>query len=152
MYMKLFKHLHSNVEPWNLFIGIAIGVGVGLYIYSCVPLSMRQEMKFFSFGDGMHMRAGEAGGDMFFVRGGELPSHMMATHAMATISLSQGTVTTDKEFLEQMIQHHAEGVQMAQHVLTLNPKEDVKKLANDIISLQSDEIRLMKQMLADWAK
>ncbi|MEN9338162.1 MAG: hypothetical protein RIQ41_476 [Candidatus Parcubacteria bacterium] len=147
---KHFNALHEKVEPWNLFIGIAIGIGVGLYIYSCVPFTARQHMGLFTVAHGVRLTQGEMG-NVMFMGTNTSPAHIVASRGM-TVTMASTEVTTDKEFVEQMIAHHEEGVRMAQHVLTLNPKETVKKLANDIIALQSDEIRMMKELLKNWDK
>ena len=57
-------------------------------------------------------------------------------------------ITSEREFISQMVLHHESAVIMAQDVLKLNPSEKVKKLAEDIISTQSKEIEMMK----NWAK
>lgn len=54
----------------------------------------------------------------------------------------------DKAFLSEMIVHHQGAVDMAQAVLKQSKRPDLIKLANDIISAQNKEIKMMQ----DWQK
>ncbi|HYD03892.1 MAG TPA: DUF305 domain-containing protein [Alphaproteobacteria bacterium] len=56
----------------------------------------------------------------------------------------------DKAYLEGMIAHHQMAVQMAQDVLKLNPRPEVKELAENIITTQNAEIDQMRQMLKEY--
>jgi uncharacterized protein (DUF305 family) len=58
------------------------------------------------------------------------------------------TVTSEKQFLEDMIIHHDQALVMAEEVLMLNPSEKVKALAEAILKTQSEEIEMMQ----DWLK
>ncbi len=55
----------------------------------------------------------------------------------------------DVTYLKGMIKHHEGAIMMAEKVLKTNPRSEVKKLAEDIISVQSTEISSMKKMIND---
>lgn len=56
----------------------------------------------------------------------------------------------DKEFIKQMIVHHQGAIDMA-NLAKVNAKHDeIKSMADDIISAQSKEIEMMKQWQKDW--
>jgi len=56
----------------------------------------------------------------------------------------------DKAFLSEMIVHHEGAVDMAHAVLATSKRPELVKLANDIISAQTNEIAMMKGWLRDW--
>lgn len=56
----------------------------------------------------------------------------------------------DKAFLSEMIVHHEGAVDMANAVLATSKRPELVKLANDIISAQTNEIVMMKGWLRDW--
>lgn len=56
----------------------------------------------------------------------------------------------DKEFLSEMITHHEGAVDMAKLALTNAKHQEVKSMAQDIISAQTKEIGEMKIWQKDW--
>lgn len=56
----------------------------------------------------------------------------------------------DKAFIEEMITHHEGAVVMAQMVLNISKRPELIKLANDIISAQTNEITEMKVWHKSW--
>lgn len=56
----------------------------------------------------------------------------------------------DKEFIEEMIVHHQGAVEMAQLVLETSKRPELLKLANDIISAQTKEIKMMEEWQKAW--
>ncbi|RJP44145.1 DUF305 domain-containing protein [Candidatus Parcubacteria bacterium] len=56
----------------------------------------------------------------------------------------------DREFIEQMIPHHRMAVMMAQMLLNATGRDEMKKLAEDIVSSQSDEIDQMRTWYEQW--
>ncbi len=58
----------------------------------------------------------------------------------------------DKEFLSEMIVHHQGAVEMAQMVLNTSKRPELIKLANDIITAQNGEIRMMQDWQKSWFK
>ena len=51
----------------------------------------------------------------------------------------------DKAFIEQMIPHHQGAIDMAQLAKTYAKHDEIKNLANDIISAQTTEINMMRE-------
>jgi uncharacterized protein (DUF305 family) len=58
----------------------------------------------------------------------------------------------DKAFLQEMIVHHEGAVAMAEKVLEVSKKEELRSLATDIITAQNKEIEMMATWLATWFK
>lgn len=56
----------------------------------------------------------------------------------------------DTEFVEQMIPHHQMAVMMASMLKNGTSRPEMKKLAEDIITTQSEEIDLMRGWLREW--
>ena len=54
----------------------------------------------------------------------------------------------DKAFLSEMVMHHQGAVVMAEAVLKTSKRAELVELANNIISAQNKEIKMMK----DWQK
>jgi uncharacterized protein (DUF305 family) len=73
--------------------------------------------------------------------------HSMMGGMMATLEGKTGD-DFDKAFISEMIVHHQGAVDMAQSVLKQSKRPDLIKLANDIITAQNKEIKMMQ----DWQK
>jgi len=56
----------------------------------------------------------------------------------------------DRMFITLMIEHHQGAIDMANLVLSNSEKEELKDLANDIITAQTKEIEMMKSWLDSW--
>lgn len=56
----------------------------------------------------------------------------------------------DRHFIERMIPHHLDAIEMAKLALEKSKKAEVKKLAKDIISSQTAEIESMKKWYKEW--
>ena len=56
----------------------------------------------------------------------------------------------DKAFVSNMIEHHQGAIDMANQAKSSALHEEIKKMAEDIISAQSREIEMMKQWQKDW--
>lgn len=55
-------------------------------------------------------------------------------------------------FLQQMIQHHRSGIEMAKLVADHTQRAELRQLAEKIISAQDQEIGQMTKWLTDWYK
>lgn len=53
----------------------------------------------------------------------------------------------DKVYVEGMIRHHQGAIEMARKVLQLNPRPEIKKMADDIISVQQTEVTTLQGWL-----
>jgi uncharacterized protein (DUF305 family) len=56
----------------------------------------------------------------------------------------------DRHFIERMIPHHQDAIEMAKLALDKSKKSEIKKLANDIITSQTAEIDTMKKWYKEW--
>lgn len=77
--------------------------------------------------------------------------HSMMDGMMATLDGKTGD-EFDKAFLSEMIVHHQGAVDMAQAVLDTSKKPELIKLANEIITAQTKEIRMMQDWQKAWFK
>ncbi len=76
----------------------------------------------------------------------ETMNHEAMGHTMPNPYI-MGNVMSEEQFLKEMILHHEAAVLMAKQVLSLNPSEKVKQLADVIVSAQAREIADMKSWL-----
>ncbi|HET7098985.1 MAG TPA: DUF305 domain-containing protein [Patescibacteria group bacterium] len=53
----------------------------------------------------------------------------------------------ERVYVEGMVRHHQGAIEMAKKILTLNPRIEVKQIAQDIISAQESEIILLQGWL-----
>ncbi len=58
----------------------------------------------------------------------------------------------DREFIEEMIPHHQMAVMMASMLRNGTQRAELKTLAENIISSQSEEITLMRGWLTEWSQ
>ena len=56
----------------------------------------------------------------------------------------------DQVFIEEMIPHHQMAVMMSQHLLLNSQHPEMKKLAQAIITAQTQEINEMEQWYQKW--
>lgn len=78
----------------------------------------------------------------------------MMTGMMSSGMMGEGTrpVTGpfDQRFLDEMIMHHQGAVMMAQHMIADSPREELRALAERIITAQQGEIAQMQQWRREW--
>jgi len=55
---------------------------------------------------------------------------------------------TDKQYLEEMVEHHSMALLTSQRILEKTDDYNVSKLAKSIIQTQTDEIQRMREMLS----
>lgn len=56
----------------------------------------------------------------------------------------------DEAFLKSMIVHHEGAVMMAEEIMKSTKRQELRTMAEDIITGQSAEIAQMRQWLKDW--
>lgn len=56
----------------------------------------------------------------------------------------------EEAFLRGMIVHHIGAINMAEELLEQTDRPELVKLANDIITSQSDEVEQMRSWLGEW--
>ncbi len=103
------------------FVALVIGLGVG-YMLNTTPVQVVED------DTAMH-------GEMESMTGG-----------------LKGKVSDDfdKAFLAEMIVHHEGAIDMAEAALQNAKHEEIKTMANAIISAQTSEIVQMKEWLSNW--
>lgn len=67
-----------------------------------------------------------------------------------SMDLGPADADYDLRFIDSMVFHHQGAVNMAQEVLTKSKRPEMKKLAQDIIAAQKQEIEQMKQWRKTW--
>jgi uncharacterized protein (DUF305 family) len=84
--------------------------------------------------------------------------HMMAMSEeqqqsmMMSMDLGKADTDFDLRFIDAMIPHHEGALVMAKDVLSKTKRPEIKKLSQDILSSQQQEIEQMKQWRKDWYK
>lgn len=58
---------------------------------------------------------------------------------------------TDEQWLKRMISHHSTALTTSHNILNKTKDMEVKELANDIIEIQDDEIKFMKNFIKNNA-
>lgn len=140
-----------KVDIFSLSIGILLSILILVTVHCLM----------WSFGNGYeHSKRGMYGhkhmemgrrydNDMNMNKSNSMNSHVMMK--MNTNPYVMGDITSEKQFLEEMIQHHEGAVAMANQVLALpSIHQEVKDLANAIIKAQTTEIQSMKSWQASW--
>lgn len=88
---------------------------------------------------------------VFFLLGG-LVSFLFLNRSLPDSSFVSTSVSgeMDAHFIEQMIPHHEDAVTMARLAQTKAKRQEVKQLAENIISSQGKEIDQMKSWYKEW--
>ena len=76
----------------------------------------------------------------------------MEDHMMGMTSSLEGKTGDefDKTFVEEMIVHHEGAIDMAELAKKYAKRDEIKSLADDIISAQSNEIEMMRDWQKSW--
>ena len=76
----------------------------------------------------------------------------MEDHMMGMTSSLEGKTGDefDRTFIEEMIVHHQGAIEMAQLARENAKRDEIKSLADDIISAQTSEIEMMRGWQKDW--
>jgi uncharacterized protein (DUF305 family) len=69
---------------------------------------------------------------------------------MGPMEVPAGNTPFDQRFIQAMIPHHESAITMAQDALQQAERQEIKDLAQEIISAQEAEIAQMKTWLKDW--
>lgn len=142
------KSILSTFKSIQLF-GLLVGIAVGTFVALCIT--------YFYVNEGHARMRGYAMSKQYikdtcirkFGLGDMNESgmdHDSSRHATANPYMMK-SVTSERQFLEDMVLHHEAAVTMARQVLTLNPSEQVKELAEAIMRAQAKEIADMKSWL-----
>lgn len=79
-------------------------------------------------------------------------NHGDMNHGMdhSAMSLGPADVGYDLRFIDGMVPHHEGAVAMAKEVLAKSQRPELKKLANDVIAAQNQEIEQMQKWRKAW--
>ena len=66
---------------------------------------------------------------------------------ICVLLLRSQLLVNDKEWLKRMISHHSTALTTSNKINKNTKNEKIRKLSNDIIKVQEDEITLMKSLL-----
>jgi len=80
---------------------------------------------------------------------GGMMHHSGMNHSMA-MDLGPADANYDLRFVDAMIPHHQGAVEMAKEAQQKSKRPEIKKLADDIIKTQNQEITQMKQWRTAW--
>lgn len=69
---------------------------------------------------------------------------------MQMMGIRYSTESIDAHFIEQMIPHHEDAITMAEIARIKAKRQEIKDLAEAIITAQTNEINEMKQWYKDW--
>jgi uncharacterized protein (DUF305 family) len=69
---------------------------------------------------------------------------------MGPMEVPEGTEPLDQRFIQAMIPHHQGAVMMAQDALQNAERQEIKDLAQEIITAQEGEIAQMNMWLQEW--
>jgi uncharacterized protein (DUF305 family) len=64
--------------------------------------------------------------------------------------MSHGQITSELDYLTEMIPHHQEAIATAQIVLDRSDRSEMKAFAREIIRVQSAEVKQMQTWLKEW--
>jgi uncharacterized protein (DUF305 family) len=79
----------------------------------------------------------------------ERPKEMGMGQMSSVLSKLRGD-EFDREFIRLMIEHHKGAIDMAELVLTNSQRNELRQMADDIISAQSKEIEMMQKWNSQW--
>ena len=65
-------------------------------------------------------------------------------------SMNHMQISTEEEFIAKMIPHHQEAVDTASIIVAKTQNMELKKIAEEIVSLQKNEITLLNSWMKTW--
>lgn len=77
-------------------------------------------------------------------------SNMTGTMSATEMLKDKKRADFDKAYIEHMIGHHQDAVDMSKLAADNADRQEIKELATDIIEAQTAEITQLKQWLVDW--
>lgn len=154
--MKSISDVFKNMQTFSFLVGMSFGAALGLILFCyMVPHGPKAIAMFRHYA--YHMRGqekvAEQNRDDFNALYADKNMHTSGmNHDMGTANpYIMSSVTSERQFLQDMTLHHQAAVIMAQQVLSLpNLHMEVKDLANTIIRAQTSEIASMKVWMATW--
>lgn len=127
----------------KIIVALVIGLALGYALSAVRPEAKQSAVTSNSM---MHQMP-----DGSMMSNGNNSMQSMMTDMMAGLQGKTGD-EFDKEFLSEMIVHHQGAVEMAQSALKNAKHQEIKDLADGIISAQNKEIEMMKGWQMSWYK
>jgi uncharacterized protein (DUF305 family) len=93
--------------------------------------------------------AEHAGADMPYTEKAYLAETASAMEEMMRNMHGRPTGDIDRDFVQEMIPHHQGAVDMAKALMKAGHDERLKRLAQEIVITQEDEITVMRLLIAD---
>ena len=132
-------------QPFYIIIGVLAGVILGIFIARYAVNTQNYPMMNMMGMGGMMQR------DQASMMGDEDMQGMgMSMNQMSSSLAALKGEDFDRMFITLMIDHHQGAIDMAELVLSNSEKDELKNLANDIISAQTKEIQMMNGWLNSW--
>ncbi len=75
-----------------------------------------------------------------------------AMHQMTSSLEGKTGEEFERAFLDEMMVHHSGAIEMAKQLLVNTSRPELKKLAEDIITAQTNEINMMNDWAHSWFK
>ena len=124
-------------------IGLLLGIILALlFVRSAVNDNMAGMMRMMGIRQNQEMM-GASGGMMMEHEG-------LGMQDMVEALKGKTGAEFDKTFIDLMIEHHRGAIDMANPAKTNAERQEVKDLAGDIISAQTQEIEMMRKWQQDW--
>ncbi|MEV4640442.1 DUF305 domain-containing protein [Actinoplanes sp. NPDC049548] len=76
----------------------------------------------------------------------------MSTDAKAVVQAEGKFNSTDVMYLQMMVAHHEQGLEMVRLAEKAAQRDEIKTLAQAVDATQSDEVAMMKEWLTEWKK
>jgi uncharacterized protein (DUF305 family) len=138
--------MKNNTIFGGAIISVLFGLFIGYAIWGNMGIDENMNM-------GMSQKTGsQTGGHMMpdgTMMGGSMTMSGMMDDMMANLKGKTGDAF-DKAFIEEMVMHHEGAVDMAEAALKNAKHQEIKNLANEIISAQNKEIVDMKNWYKSW--
>ncbi len=132
-------------QPLYIIIGVLSGVILGIFIARYAVNTQNYPM-LNTTGMGGMMQRGQ--------------TSMMGEQGMQGMGMSMNQMSStlaalkgedfDRMFITLMMDHHQGAIDMAKLALSNSERDELKDLANDIVSAQTKEIEMMKGWLDSW--
>lgn len=131
-------------------IGLLLGILIGIFTASNAVNSSNYQMMGMM---GMHtqnfMQSAKNTG-MMQMHEQMMDDNEMSMSGMVNSLKDKTGEEFDKEFINQMISHHQGAIDMAKLAQKNAFHQEIKDMADDIISAQTNEINMMKQWQNSW--
>jgi uncharacterized protein (DUF305 family) len=137
---QYIQKIMSKLNAFNLFLGFIFGAALSVFMFSVLVPSDNDRM--FTLSERNLYNSMKVRGYTMFNE-----HHVGMNTAMGDNSYMMGKITSENQFLREMVLHHNAAVVMARQVLALNPTLEVRDLADRIIQTQTEEIETMKKWI-----